>query len=153
MKPLLYVVGAMLFIAPLLAAEPFEGTWKLLPEQSQLGTTPDDLASVTMTISKIGAQEFRSAVDSTLRSGKSVHYEIDRTYDGKEHAAKGKGIPTQGRSLIAERVDSHTRKIINKKDGTVVSEMLSTVSTDGKTMKNVERKADGTEYIEILEKQ
>jgi len=43
----------------------------------------------------------------TLRSGKSVHYEIDRTYDGKEYAAKGQGIPTQGtRGLF----NSHPRR-------------------------------------------
>ena len=136
----------------LIAAESFVGTWKLNVEKSKLTGNNADLASETMTISKTGANSFRTTIDSVLKSGKTQHFEINRIYDGKEHPATGVGF-REGLTEIDQRLDASTRKITQKRDGKLAGEFTSTVSPNGKTLTNDTHRIDGSEDIQVFEKQ
>ena len=77
----------------------------------------------------------KDIIDVVLKSGQKVHQEINRIYDGKEHPVTGVGI-TSGGTEICQQIDASTRKITQKRDRKVVSEITSTISADGKTLTN-----------------
>jgi len=79
--------------------------------------------------------------------------EINRFYDGNQHPATGVGFKQEGATEIDQQVDASTRNIIQKRDGRVTNELTSTVSPDGKTMTNKTHRANGSEDIQVFEKQ
>ncbi|HEY4213594.1 MAG TPA: hypothetical protein VGM84_19100 [Steroidobacteraceae bacterium] len=129
-----------------MAAEPFEGTWKLVPEKSKLGLK---IQTLVMTITKTGPNTFRTVQDATLKSGEKRHQESERVMDGKEHAVTIGATGDHQRSIIARRIDANTREITDKSDGKVTETVVSVVAPDGRTMKNVEHEANGNEWISI----
>ncbi len=146
-----FAAAVVLSGGPVLAAEPFEGAWKLVPEKSRLAEELH-VAEITMTISKIGPNSFRTVQDITFTSGEKRHQEFDRTLDGKEHAVDGGGSDTSRRSIIARRIDANTREITDKRNGTVTEKIISVVSPDGRSMRNVERESDGDEWVSFYER-
>ena len=153
MRIALTVVAILSFSMTLEAAEPFVGTWKLNVGKSKLTGNSVNISSETMMISKTGPKAFRTTIDSVSKSGQTRHFEINRTYDGKEHPATGVGFKQEGATEIDQRVDASTRHIVSKRDGKVRNELTSTVSSDGKTMTNTTRRADGSEDIEVFDRQ
>jgi hypothetical protein len=149
----LTVVAFVSISTMLIAAEPFVGTSKLNLEKSTLLGNDRNLASETMTISNIGPNSFRTTIDSVPKSGQTRHVEINRLYDGKEHPRTGVGFKQEGATEIDQRVDAAKRRVTQKRDGKVVSEFTSTTSPDGKTLTNKVHRPDGSEEIEIFEKQ
>jgi hypothetical protein len=139
-----FVLACALLTHTAMAAEPFEGTWKLVPEKSKLGV---EVVEITMTITQTGPNSFRTTQDITFKSGEKRHQEIDRIFDGKEHSVTATG--DHQRSIIARRVDATTREIIDKVDGKITEKVVSVVAPDGHTMKNVERESNGNEWISI----
>jgi hypothetical protein len=153
MRIALTVAAAMSFSTMLIAAEPFVGTWKLNVEKSKPTGNSVDLASETMTISRNGPNAFRTTIDSVSKSGQTRHFEINRIYDGKERSPTGVGFKQDGATEIDQQVDASTRKIVQKRDGKVTNELTSAVSPDGKTMTNKTHRANGSEDIQVFEKQ
>lgn len=137
----------------LMAAEPFVGTWKLNLEKSTLQGNSAEIASEKMTISKTGTNTHRTTIDIVLKSGKTLHQEFNRTLDGKEHPTAEVGLKEEGDTETVERINVSTRKIIDKKDGKLLSEITSTVSPDGKMMTNVRTNADGRRDTLVFERQ
>jgi hypothetical protein len=142
---LLLVAFSALVSHPAWAAEPFEGTWKLVPEKSRFD--PElQVEGIVMTITKIGESSFRTVQDITFKSGKKRHQEFDRIMDGKEHAVGGSDRDHR-RSIIAKRIDANTREITDKVDGKVTEKIVSVVAPDGRSMKNVEHESSGNEWV------
>jgi hypothetical protein len=151
MRTALTAFAAFAFGFTLMAADPFVGIWKLNLEKSKL-RKDNNLVSQTMTISPIGPNAFRTAIDSVLKSGQKGHFEINRTYDGKEHLEDGVGVDP-GASQICERIGDSMRKITFKMDGKVTGQMVSTISSDGKVMTNRTTTSKGEETTSVLDKQ
>ncbi len=65
-----------------------------------------------------------------LADGAAIHYTYSATYDGKDVAVVGSpNADTAART----RVDARTTKLVNKKDGQIVSTVTLVDSADGKT--------------------
>lgn len=153
MRIALTVAAIFSFSMTLVAAEPFVGAWKLNVEKSKPTGNSIDIASETMTISPAGPKAFRTTIDSVSKSGQTRHLEINRIYDGKEHSPTGVGFKQDGAMEINQQVNASTRKIVLKREGKVTSELTSIVSPDGKTMTNTTHRANGSEDIQVFEKQ
>jgi hypothetical protein len=140
------VTSSALFVLVLstvtVMASDFTGTWKLNLAKSK---PSNDLTSQTMKIEQTGPNAYRTTIDSVMNSGKKEHQEVNRICDGKEHATTGVGFKQEGATEICEQMGSN-RKVTQKRDGKVVSEFTSIVSTDGKVMTNV-RKGGGDETL------
>jgi len=133
MRITLTVLAALLFSLTLMAAD-FTGTWKLNVEKSKIQN--NDLASETMTISQAGPNSYTTTVDAVSKSGERRHTELYRIDDGEEHPAKGVGFKAEGVTETSQQVNVSTRKITQKRDGKVIGEITSTLSSDGKVMTN-----------------
>lgn len=141
------ILGALSLAVTAVAAD-FTGTWKVNLAKSKPG---DDLAGLTMKIEQTGPNAYRVIIDRVLKSGGTMHQEVARVYDGKEHPAIGTGFNQDGATEICEQIDSLTRKVTQKKNGTEISEFTSTLSPDDKMMSNV-RKVGWDETL-VLERQ
>jgi len=146
MRPTAIILGTLLLAVTAMASD-FTGTWKLSLAKSK---PSNDLAGETMKIEQTGPHAYRTTIDSVLKSGQKEHQEINRICDGKEHPSTGVGFKQEGATEICEQMSS-TRKVTQKRDGKVVSEFTSTVSSDGKVMTNV-RKGGGDETL-VFERQ
>jgi hypothetical protein len=127
-------VLATLALGTTLVAADFTGTWKLNSEKSKI--RGNNFASSTMTISQTGPNTYVHIVDNVTKSGESEHQEFTRIYDGKEHPRTGVGLRQEGATEIAEQINPTTLKITQKKDGTVLAEITSMLSTDGNVITN-----------------
>jgi hypothetical protein len=143
------LLGTISIAVTLMAAD-FAGTWKLNLDKSKLQT--NDLASETMTISQTGPNNYTTTIDTVSKSGEQRHTEIYRIDDGKEHPAKGVGIKADGATEISQLVNASTRKITQKRDGKVVGEITSMLSSDGKLMTN-HRRNGKVEDVLVFERQ
>jgi len=147
MRPALIIVAALSLAISVMAAD-FTGTWKLdLAKSKPRG----DVASETMKIEETGPNTYRTTIDEVQNSGQKAHQEIIRICDGKEHPSMGIGFKQEGATEICELIGASTRRMTQKRDGKVVSELTSTVSADGKLMTNV-RKGGGEETL-VFERQ
>jgi len=151
MRTALALAAVLAFTFTLTAADPFVGTWKLNLDKSKLAAN-NNVVSQTMTISPLGSNAFKTAIDSVLKSGQKRHFEINRTYDGKEHAEEGVNVDPKA-TQICERVGDSNRKVTFKENGMVTSQMISTISSDGKVMTNQTTNSKGEETTSVLEKQ
>jgi hypothetical protein len=141
---------ATLSLGTTLVAADFTGTWKLNLEKSKIHG--NNFASSTMTISQIGPNTYAHIVDNVTKSGGREHQEFRRVYDGKEHPRTGVGLRQEGATEIAEQINATTLKVTQKKDGTVLAEITSTLSPDGKVITN--RRTNGkTEEVFVFERQ
>lgn len=140
--PLFLMIGTM-------GAADFTGTWKLNPEKSQLGSR--DVTQQTLPIKQTGPNTYTSVVDIVTKSGEKQHQEIVRICDGKEHPST-RAAAAKGAVLNCQIGPGPTRKLVEKADGKVVSEMTSTLSEDGKLMTNVFKYRDGDETL-VYERQ
>jgi hypothetical protein len=116
-------------------AADFAGAWKLNLDKSKLENST--IVSRTMVVDPTGPNAYRTSIDTVWKSGKKEHVETDRTYDGQEHPVRGVGNP-KGSIEKCELLDSSTRKITRTRDGELVFESTSIVSSDGKVMTNTQ---------------
>jgi hypothetical protein len=126
----------------------FNGTWKLNMAKSKPLT---DVATATVKVEEIGPKTIKTTIDFVSESGEEGHQEITRICDGQEHPPIVLGAKSTGME-ICEQLDAETRKITQKRDGKVTSEITSTLSTDGKVMTNRRTTAEGEEVL-VFEKQ
>jgi hypothetical protein len=147
----LLVAFCAVFSHAAMAAEPFEGTWKLVPGQSRLDADLQ-VQGIIMTITRIGPNSFRTVQDITFKSGEKRHQEIDRTLDGKEHPVAG-ASGAQQRTIVARRIDANTRELTDKVGGKTTERIVSVVAPDGRSMRNVEHESSGNEWVSLYARQ
>ena len=138
------VVATLSFSMTLMAADSFDGTWKLNLAKSKLQCS--DIVSQTMKITDSTPSSQRTSSDIVSKSG--VHHQRNRNhvFDGKEHPLTGE----KGATEIAQRVDASTTKATFKRDGKVLIEITAVVSGDVLTNHSV---SDGCDETMIFERQ
>ena len=105
------------------------GTWKLNPEKSkyQQGQAPK---SATLMYEAAG-KGIKVTVDQEPADDPAIHYTVTTNYDGKD-------VPVVGNpnaDMVARtRVNASTTKLVNKKDGNILSTATLVVAADGKTL-------------------
>ena len=104
------------------------GTWKLNLAKSkyQQGQEPK---SITLVYEPAG-EGIKVTVDQVLADGPS-HYTVTTNYDGKDVSVVGN---PNADTVARTRVDATTTKLVNKKDGKILSTATLVVSADGKTL-------------------
>jgi bisphosphoglycerate-independent phosphoglycerate mutase (AlkP superfamily) len=70
-------------------------------------------------------------LDQIPADGAAIHYTYSANYDGKDVAVVGS---PNGDRVARTRVDATTTKLVNKKDGQIVSTVTLVDSADGKTL-------------------
>lgn len=114
---------SMLCVGVSLAANVWTGTWKMRPR-------PDGkVAARTINIVESGPNSFREIFDETSAAGEKSHSEDIRICDGKEHPGN-----TPGEVHICRSTGPSTRRLTQKKDGTVVVDVIHSLSPDRKVL-------------------
>ena len=105
------------------------GTWKLNLEKSKYnqGQAPK---SATLVYEPAGAG-IKVTVDQEPADGPAIHYVYSADYDGKDVAVVGS---PNGDTAARTRVNTTTTKLVNKRDGQMVSTVTLVDSADGKTL-------------------
>ena len=105
------------------------GTWKLNLEKSKYsqGQAPK---SSTLVYEPAGAG-IKVTVDQMPADGPAIHYAYSANYDGTDVAVAGS---PNGDTAARTRVNATTTKLVNKKEGQIVSTMTLVDSADGKTL-------------------
>ncbi len=128
------------------------GTWKLNLAKSKYteGQAPK---SSTLVYEPAGAG-IKVTVDMMPADGPAIHYAYSANYDGKDVSVVGN---PNGDMAARTRVDATTTKLVNKKDGQVVSNMTLVDSADGKTLTITTTGKDGKgqniDSVAVYEKQ
>jgi hypothetical protein len=105
------------------------GTWKLNLAKSQYiqGQAPK---STTLVYEPAG-EGIKVTVDQMPADGAAIHYVYSANFDGKDVAVVGS---PNGDMAARTRVDATTTKLVNKKDGQIMSTVTLVNSADGKTL-------------------
>jgi hypothetical protein len=105
------------------------GTWKLNLEKSKFtgGQAPK---STTLLYEPAGAG-IQVTVDQMPADGPAIHYVYAANFDGKDVPVVGN---PNGDTAARTRLDATTTKVVNKKDGQIMSTMTLVDSADGKTL-------------------
>jgi len=105
------------------------GTWKLNLAKSKYhqGQAPKS----TTLVYEAAGEGIKVTVDQVPADGPAIHYAVTANYDGKD-------VPVVGNpnaDMVARtRVNATTTKLVNKKDGNILSTATLVVSADGKTL-------------------
>ena len=102
--------------------------WKMDAEKSSF-PGPNAPASVVMKIEKRSADAFRETFEMVMKDGQKRQMDLIRTYDGKWRPVEGQ----TGLAEACDALDTHTHRCTQKRNETVVLEVLSRMSQDGKT--------------------
>ena len=104
------------------------GVWKMNTQRSN-PPGPNVPTRATMTVQKQGTDSYREIFDIVFKDGQPRHIDSVRTYDGKWRPIEGEA----GLMEACETLDANTERCTQKRDGTVVLEILARISEDGKT--------------------
>lgn len=127
------------------------GTWKLDLTKSKMRSA--DITAETMTIEKTGPDSYRTSVEVTYSSGKTVHGARDRVCDGKERPVTGADTLASGNETESCEITADGgRKIIQKRDGQVIATITSILSANGETMNNTLSNPNG-ENLMVFDRQ
>ena len=107
---------------------PHLGLWKANAAKSKV-SSGTALKSGTTKIEAAGAG-VKYTVDIVFVDGSVRHWEFTTNYDGKDTRVTGNS--PFGDVVALTRDDARTVRIVNKKDGKVISTQTSVVSNDGK---------------------
>jgi hypothetical protein len=128
------------------------GTWKLNLAKSKYteGQAPK---SSTLVYEPAGAG-IKVTVDMMPADGPAIHYAYSANYDGKDVPVVGN---PNGDTAARTRLDPTTTKLVNKKDGQIVSNMTLVDSADGKTLTitttGKDAKGQNIDSVAVYEKQ
>jgi hypothetical protein len=124
MRILLWTLAAALSFSTLLIAADQTGTWKMNLRKSKVSS---DVQSMTATVELVGPNTYRIVTETFPKEGPSRHNEVAVTYDGKPHQLKSGAID------VLTHPDPLTWKTVQTRDGKVGTELVITLSGDGKT--------------------
>jgi hypothetical protein len=111
---------------PLLAADPFLGTWKFNPQKSKVDN-PSNFKNHRQIIEAVGPNSQRITNTADGPDGKERKTVQIIVSDGKEYTS------SSGAVMTSERVDEHHIKLTLKKDDRSQT-VDASISDDGKTM-------------------
>jgi len=113
----------------------FLGTWKMNIAKSKFDPGPPPKSPTIVKREGAPSGGVKTTVDGVDAQGKPTRTEYTAAYDGKDYPVKGS--PSYD-SVSLRRIDPNTRLLVNKKVGSVVRMIRQVVSSDGKTLTNVE---------------
>ena len=123
-------LAVMCFGAGMLRADDaFMGTWRYNAAKSK-HTGPAPYRRVVRKHEPVpnGVKITRDATDT---KGKTLHSEVNATFDGKEYPD---GSGDKDRNIALTRVDPNTVEMVTKNNGMIVLKQRFVVSGDGKTL-------------------
>lgn len=128
------------------------GTWKLNLSKSkfQQGLAPKS----TTLVYEAAGEGIKVTVDQVPADGPPIHYAVTANYDGKDVPVVGN---PSGDTIARTRVNAKTTKLVNKKDGKILSTATLVVSADGKrltiTTKGKDAKGKTIDSVAVYDKQ
>lgn len=151
MRKILYALVWFALATPLLAQDPFAGTWKLNSEKTKY-TKGIPAKEVTLVIEEMRDNNVQVTATGVNPDGSPISGKYTYPSGG------GTGVVTTGAdydSVVVKMTGSHTRELQYMKGGKVIRTRLLVVSEDGKTMhstvkgtNSVGKKVAGTDFFE-----
>ena len=151
MRKIVSIIALLALAAPLFAADPFLGTWKLDPAKSKytVGTAAKD---VTLVIEEQG-ENYQVTATGSYQDGSpiSVKYTIPK--------AGGAGTAQEGPfdAITSKRVSARVRENRYSKDGKETMSRRIVVSQDGKTLRTTAKGTDAqgkpVSGVDVFDKQ
>src|SRR5258705_2939181 len=128
MRKLLWLLTLLVFAAPLVAAEPFAGTWTLNTAKTKY-TTGTPAKNVTLVIEEQGTN-LQTTVTGTNSDGSPISAKFTVPISG------GKGTVQEGdfNGITSKRISANVRDNSYTKDGKEIRTRHIVISKDGKTM-------------------
>ena len=150
---ILFVLAAVATVA--MAADPWNGTWKLNPAKSKSpgGRLPHPSST---NIIDIQGETIHLISNQTDTAGKMERVEYTAKLDGKEYPVKSTPPGPQPYTIALKRIDARTREFVEV-IGTFTIRGKDILSEDGKSFDRIvsSRDAEGrdTSVIQVFEKQ
>jgi len=147
------LIGAFVLVLAVaaLAADPFNGTWKMNADKSKFSYPPPK--SITSTCTAQGNTQ-KIVFDAVEADGKTTHRSWTSTFDGKDHPVVGDLYADMSSET---KVDPNTIEYIFKKNGKEVYRGIAVVSKDGKTLVDTgggkDEKGQALSWSILMEKQ
>ena len=141
--------------AAAVAANPWNGTWKLNPDKSKSpeGRLPHPTST---NIIEIKGEMMHLISDQTSVNGEKEHVEYTAAFDGKEYPVKVSPPGPQPYTISLKNIDSHTREFVEV-IGTFTIKGRDVLSEDGKSFSRIVEGKDPqgkeTKVIQFFEKQ
>ena len=150
---ILFVLVAVATAA--MAADPWDGTWKLNPAKSKAsgGRIPHPSST---NIIEIQGETMHLISDQTDATGKLEHVEYTAKLDGKEYPVKTTPPGPQPYTISLKRINPRTREFVEV-IGTFTIKGQDVLSEDGKSFSRIVNSKDAqgndTSIIQFFEKQ
>ena len=128
------------------------GTWKLNLSKSkfQQGLAPKS----TTLVYEAAGEGIKVTVDQVPADGPPIHYAVTANYDGKDVPVVGN---PNGDTVARTRVNATTTKLVNKKDGKILSTVTIVTSANRKmltiTSKGKDAKGQTIDSVAVYDKQ
>ena len=141
--------------ASVMAADPWDGTWKLNPAKSKApgGRLPHPSS---VNIIKIQGETMQLIADHTSATGELEHVEYTATLDGKEYPVQSSPPGPQPYTISLKRIDSRTREFVEVL-GKFTIKGRDVLAEDGKSFQRIVESKDAqgndTTIIQYFEKQ
>jgi len=138
-----------------LAADPWNGTWKLSPAKSKApgGKIPHPTST---NIIDIQGETMHLVSDQTDATGKKEHVEYTAAFDGKEYPVKAVPSGPQPYTISLKRINPRTREFVEI-IGKFTIKGRDVLAADGKSFDRIVNSKDAegrdTSVIQVFEKQ
>lgn len=138
-----------------IAADPWNGTWKLNPDKSKSpgGRLPHPTST---NIIEIKGEMMHLISDQTSVNGEKEHVEFTAGFDGKKYPVKATPPGPQPYTISLKIIDSRTREFVEV-IGTFTIKGRDVLSEDGKSFSRIVERKDAqgndTSVIQFFEKQ
>jgi hypothetical protein len=106
--------------------DPWIGTWKLNLAESKYNPGPPPRSTITKIEPWDGGLKY--TVDTVSADGEQRHVEWSAKFDGKDNPVTGN--PDIGTNAV-KRINSHSYRVVAKKDGKVITTTTNVISRDG----------------------
>jgi len=145
---ILFVFAVVATVA--LAADPWNGTWKLNPAKSKASAGRGLPHPSSTNVIDIQGDTVHLIADETDSTGKVLHVEYTAALDGKEYPVKQTPASPQQYTISLKRIDARTREFVEK-IGNFTIKGRDVLSEDGKSFIRIGESKEGP--IQFFEKQ
>jgi hypothetical protein len=149
------IISALAIATIAMAADPWNGTWKLNPAKSKApgGRLPHPSS---INVFEIKGNTVHLIADETDATGKTLHVEYTAALDGKEYPVKQIPPSPQQYTISLKQIDSRTREFVET-IGKLKIKGQDVLSEDGKSFSRIGNSKDAeghdTSIIQFFEKQ
>ena len=133
-----------------LAADPWEGTWKLNPAKSTAPAGRGLPHPSSTNVFEIRGNTVHLIADETDSTGKVLHVEYTAALDGKEYPVKVTPAGSGSYTISLKTIDARTREFVEKV-GNFTIKGRDVLSEDGKSFSRMGETKDAP--IQFFEKQ